>query len=797
MRSRLGGVSATSALAILLLLGLVLRLAIAYVFYPGSGFGSDISTFISWALTLAEGGPGQFYATTSFADYPPGYLYVLWLVGGLAHLLAPLADGGAGAVAGALIKLPPMLADLGVGLALFWIVRRWAGERPDAARLGLAAAAIYVFNPVTWYDSALWGQTDAIGALVVLLTVAALVRGNSEGAAALTVLAALVKPQFGIVLVPLAAGVLLHRHVLAPGTGPAHRPMVPARLRGLREWFEQERGPWRLVSSATVALFLLLVMLVPFNLDIISFAERMFGTAGGYPWLSVNAYNPWALVASEGRAPLAHGGGWSPDEVALLGPLPGVVIGAGLLFASFVLVWLRTLWRSDRRTIVIAAVVLALAFFVLPTRVHERYMFPIFGLLPLLAVVDRRWLWATVALSAAAFINMHGILTNPLYATPNIANLALGEVFREPPAIYASVILHTAGFAFACWALLPRFAHRPDPWQAWTATPALAQPAATETVAPAGGVASRARSPPACPAGGPQRPATRPAAWVACWRWCRCAAIAAPNWSLSAAAGSTGGTCWQCCSCSWRRSGCGASISPSPHGMHFDEVYHARTGVEFLQHWRYGMPHSIYEYTHPHLAKYAMAVGIDTLGNNRVVSTSELGTSVRSAVIERRWDEDGAERRGDRAYLVTGSGVRVLDLATRREVTSLSTFAEVVAVDDSSHVLYLADSAGGLWQLPTDGLDELRADTDGPQQVTPEQIGRLSLPGPPLELFAANGRLIVLAEGDTLVSVDPVSGAELARTTVPGASSVVPVSADEADALAVGGARGFRAAQCG
>jgi len=40
--------------------------------------------------------------------------------------------------------------------------------------------------------------------------------------------------------------------------------------------------------------------------------------------------------------------------------------------------------------------------------------------------------------------------------------------------------------------------------------------------------------------------------------------------------------------------------------MHFDEVYHARTATEFLQFWRYGIPHDIYEYNHPHLAKYAM-----------------------------------------------------------------------------------------------------------------------------------------------------------------------------------------------
>ena len=54
-----------------------------------------------------------------------------------------------------------------------------------------------------------------------------------------------------------------------------------------------------------------------------------------------------------------------------------------------------------------------------------------------------------------------------------------------------------------------------------------------------------------------------------------------------------------------------------PYEFHFDEVYHARTAMEFLQGWRYGIPHDIYEWTHPHLAKYAMAEGIELPGRQQ------------------------------------------------------------------------------------------------------------------------------------------------------------------------------------
>src|SRR5918999_770988 len=208
------GSAAIPALVTLLLAGLALRLTIAYVLFPGSGFATDISSFVSWALTLADVGPGIFYASAGFADYPPGYLYVLWLVGLVANALAPLAAGDAGAVATTLIKLPPMLADVVVAFVLYRLVRGWAADGAAggreatgarAHRLGLVAAAIYLFNPVTWYDSALWGQTDAVGALVMLLGVAFLVRDRPEAAAVAAVLAGLVKPQFGVVLGPLVA----------------------------------------------------------------------------------------------------------------------------------------------------------------------------------------------------------------------------------------------------------------------------------------------------------------------------------------------------------------------------------------------------------------------------------------------------------------------------------------------------------------------------------------------------------------------------------------------------------------
>ncbi len=116
------------ALIVLLLGGLALRLTIAYVLFPASGFESDLASYASWAGSMAEYGPGGFYENAGFADYPPAYLYVLWAIGLLA---------GAGGEAGELIKLPPMLLDLAVGYVIYRLVRGWTwpgarSERPGA-----------------------------------------------------------------------------------------------------------------------------------------------------------------------------------------------------------------------------------------------------------------------------------------------------------------------------------------------------------------------------------------------------------------------------------------------------------------------------------------------------------------------------------------------------------------------------------------------------------------------------------------------------------------------------------------
>ncbi len=828
------------AIALLLLAGLALRLIIAHVLFPGSGFKTDISSFTSWALTLAHYGPSGFYANAGFADYTPGYLYILWAVGLAGQALAALQGSDAAAVTGQLIKLPAILFDLLVAYVLYRTVLRWGGSLDESAASGgrdgdvpaasggrdaapreprlrllaLGVAALYLFNPVAWYDSALWGQMDALGALIVLGALLALVDGWSEAAAALAVLAALVKPQFGLVLSPIVGVMLLRRHLFVPGSGPVPR-LRNARLTG---WFVDEQGPWRLISSVAAGLAVLFVVIVPFRLDIVGLLRLVLTTAGEYHYLTVNAYNGWALVSDPGGVSLARAGTWSDDLVPLLGPLPGFVLGALLLVVGIVLGVLQVAWRDSRRSILLAAAFLSLAFFVLPTRVHERYLFPIFVLLPLLAMTSRRWLAATIVLAVASFMNLHAILTLPLYATPNIADLLGGPAFRSEAGVTLSAIGHIGVFLVALAALDP-VRWLVGRWWGHGVQPAtgLRNEGASAATAPLsrGGAADRptvsgrgesaapgaAPSPEAgegqagSPAGVPPGTAGgRPnAEWMA---------RPAPRWGLGALHGLLGAGSIRADRSRSLHGEPGGRIDrldllvmtlvviaamtsrtwrlAEPYGMYFDEVYHARTATEFLQDWRYGMPHAIYEFTHPHLAKYLMAAGIVAFGDDRVTGTSNLGVPVRDAAIEPRWSDQGLPpaRRGDRLYIATGSAVLAYDLQDRGLVARLAVpGATAVAVDTFQHVLYAAGGDGTIWSLPTSRLDALRLSGGGVATLQPTRLAG-SGAGAPVERLVASstgGSVLAVTTGGQLVSFDTTSGAVLGRSVASKQAGTGPV----------------------
>ena len=849
------------AILVVLAVGLAFRLLIVKV-YGGTGLEFDLGSFWGWADNLASQGLNGFYQRDFFHDYTPGYLYVLYAVG----LLSQAISGGAGHI-GDMIKLPPILADVAIG----WLVWSMAIEIGASRRAALVGAAIAVANPISWFDSVTWGQVDSFGVVFLLLGLRELWRDRPERAAIWTVIAALIKPQLGI-LIPLVAVVTIRRALrptggfgrldpLAtdrPNPNPAHAgdrtsatEQGGGALARIRAWERRTDYPIRILTTGLAGFLTAVILCAPFGLSVIEVGgtggllhsglmEQVFKTTGEYPYVSVNAYNPWALAELNGHG-LARDGTWVCDAVlppvpngpvcdaaVQFGPVPAVAVGAALLLAVFAVVCIVVVRRPDRLTLLLGLTVLAIAFFVVPTRVHERYMFPFIALGAILAGVSWRWLVAYIVLSLATFLNMYVVLTS-IYGqrSGTVDWLGMDPAIRSSTGvtIIAVAVLAAGAWAFAQLrpgrrtALADEIEAEADGWtDAARFEPRPDSAAASRTV---GGAAlmPASRAPGALPwepgdlpgyslsrrvAAAPISTSVAPLpAWserpsfseAGAWAWFRSRLFDRPVRADRSGelVGEPGGRldrldAWFVVVLVVAILGLRIFRLAEPYEMHFDEVYHARTATEFLQDWRYGISHDIYEWTHPHLAKYIMAGGLVAWGEDRVSGTSDLGVPVRDALVEPRRDDPKLpdSRAGDRLHVVTGSELRSYDLQTRRLIaTTPIAGAEALAVDPVLDRVYVATAGGEIVTVDQSPLDTLRS---GGVASPAAPVAFATADGPIVQLYATDdgGTLFVATADGKLETFLASTGERVGSVPLPGIAGFAPVGSGPAVTASAG-----------
>ena len=155
---------------------------------------------------------------------------------------------------------------------------------------------------------------------------------------------------------------------------------------------------------------------------------------------SLFAFNPWGLFI-----------GFEKEDGNLV-YVGGALLLCGLL-ASAVPVWRR----QDLATLLAAGALIIFAFYFLPTRAHERYLFPAVALLAPFAAVSWRGLLAYVALSAAFAASL-------LYALSFIDRVALTpelyDVLRAPPTVWVIGLTLMAAALGWVWLLILRVGAR-------------------------------------------------------------------------------------------------------------------------------------------------------------------------------------------------------------------------------------------------------------------------------------------------------------------------------------------------
>lgn len=312
---------ATTLLALL-----AVKLAVA----PGWSYRVDLGTYGAWAARLADVGPSRFYAAGYFADYPPGYMYVLW---GIGELIPALGIGWGSSAATILLKLPAMLADV----AIAWLI--FARLRGTDRKLAWTAALAFALNPALILNSTVWGQTDSILSLLLLLAFFSQAKREFEFCWIFLALAILTKPQ-ALLVAPL--------FVFWP-VG----------------WWRSGRALTSLLAAAATTM----LVVDPFRSGRpwSWLIELYSGTAGNYAETSVNAMNLAALL-------FGMRGQDSVEYFGLTAQAWSFVIGLGI-GAAFLASYLRARNRVVFTQFLAAATLVA---FVCLTRMHERYLYPFF-----------------------------------------------------------------------------------------------------------------------------------------------------------------------------------------------------------------------------------------------------------------------------------------------------------------------------------------------------------------------------------------------------------------------------------
>ncbi|MBL8134562.1 MAG: hypothetical protein JNL42_22070 [Anaerolineae bacterium] len=300
------------------------------------GSPSDFGTINQWGEALHQH-HFAFYAVSG-ADHPP-------LLPIFAGLTQPWSDHPALAQVGLTdlvrLKLPSLAADLLLVVVMAYWLR-------NAGRVRLLVLLLLALHPGLIADSALWTQSDSVFTTFMVLAILLLRGGKPNAAWAIYALALLTKFQ-AVALLPLMM-IMTYR-----------RTSLKALLR-----------------AAAVGGGVGLAVMLPFMIGsgVGAALTPYLGSVNSFPYTTGNAYNIW-VAFEPGYWTRSLGPIGPPDTGPSLIPfLTQRQLGFLLLGAYTLLVCLSMWRRSHEGREFVWGAALYFGFFMLPTQIHERYLYP-------------------------------------------------------------------------------------------------------------------------------------------------------------------------------------------------------------------------------------------------------------------------------------------------------------------------------------------------------------------------------------------------------------------------------------
>lgn len=350
------------------ILVLWLALALRLLWLHDVGYVDDMQGFtVPWMRAAAHEGAHQVYSRYDIV-YPPSSIYLLGLIAAAAS--SPPSPGPITPAELAFLKVTTIAFELILTAALYR-----TGLAARGRRAGLIGAALYALCPPMVFITGWWGQLDAWFILFMFLAAWGMWRNRPLLAWALLGLSLTFKVQTAV--------------------------MLPLMM--LLTW--RQNGWKQLALGMVVLVGVLILAVAPVWLrdPQTPLPARISQTARDFPYISAQGHNLWYALTPAGR-------GRGLDIHSDLNATPlGVSyrdVGLGLLAIGYSALLAVLFIRKDRRLVFLGAAMAWLLFFMLPTRIHARFLLPALPFFVAAGFFGRRWWWFYGVLSVTLLVNL-------------------------------------------------------------------------------------------------------------------------------------------------------------------------------------------------------------------------------------------------------------------------------------------------------------------------------------------------------------------------------------------------------
>ncbi len=377
------------------------------IFLSFTAIHTDTRVNMDWGTRFFEYGPSGFYGPQAnvwnytWPNQPPGTIYIFaavrklyeitfsilwWINTNIPAFPSKLMFFVENHLYQSMIKLPGIIADIGIAWLIYILVKNKSSQKT-----ALLGAIFFLFNPVIWYNSAVWGQTDATVNFFGLLAFYFLTKKHLSWAILAMAISLYIKISL-LIFAPIFALLVL----------------------------KQKHSAKKIALSILPALFLVGSLTLPFsNGEPFSWLYWLYSKKVLSQQLQVtvaNAFNFWAALKGLEQEP--HTNTFILFSYQTWGFL--------LFTAAFIPTLFLTWKRKSKNALWWGLALTALASFTFLTNMHERYLYPFFPFFTILAVKNKKLIPIFVMISLINLINLYNFWWTPRVES-FIALLTLGN----------------------------------------------------------------------------------------------------------------------------------------------------------------------------------------------------------------------------------------------------------------------------------------------------------------------------------------------------------------------------------